>query len=607
MFRWLALAILVASTAFAAPPTQQPSGAPRILRLALPSSVSSLDPQVAYDELSLRIVCAAYDTLLTYDPFKTAPCELIPCILEAIPKPEPAPGGMVSYLFKLKPGVKFHDAPCFPGGKGRGVSAADVHYAFQRICDPALDSPFYSVFAENIVGIKEARSNAEKNGGRLDYDKHKVSGIEVIDPLSFKIRLTRPWPQLLHWLANAATAPVAREAVEYYDGKNAPPFAIHPVGTGPFRLDFENSDPRALLRLVRNEHYTTMRFPKSGWPADRAEGCAPLAGKPLPLLDAVEFHVLETNRAAWQKFQDGLLDELPLNPDVHKVVMNGEGELLAAQSRRGMTLERKVDPSTFFFVFNMADPLIGKNKKLRQALSSAYDSHSYVRTFFGGNVAATQLIPPGIPGHDPQKKNPYSFDLERAKKLMAEAGYPEGKNPQTGKPLEITLEAVTSSGENRRRTEFDKLTFEKLGITVKVAENDYPTFLNKKDKGQFQIASGSGWGADYPDAENFYFLFYSKHHPPAGRNDSRYHHPEFDTLFEKMSPMPDGPERLAIIQKMADILAEDCPLLLTFHKAKSLLGTPWAKRTHLHPILDGLQYLTTDPERREALMKDWTR
>ncbi len=606
MYRWLAL-ILATFTAVAAPVVPSPGAQPKILRLSLPAALNTLDPQGAYDESSLQVISGVYDTLLTYDPFKTAPCEVIPCILEGLPTLEAGPDGRVSYLFRLKEGVKFHDAPCFPGGKGRDVSAADVHFTFQRICDPKVDSPFHTVLAEQIKGMKEARQSAVKSG-LLNYDKHKIAGIEIIDARSFRIHLMRPWPQLLYWLAHTATAPVAREAVEYYDGKTGPPFAIHPVGTGAFRLDFEHSDPRTILRLARHERYATMQFPKGGWPADRAEVCAPLAGKALPLLDAVEFHIIESTQAQWKRFQEGDLDELPLPRDARNLVLNGDGELLGAQSRRGMMLERLVEPSTFFTIFNCADPIVGKNKKLRQALASAYDAKAYTRIFLGGNApVANQLIPPGVNGHDPMRRSPYPYDLDRAKKLLSEAGYPEGKDPKTGKPLELAIDAVTSSSDHRDRAEFEKISMEKLGVRVTLIENTFRELLEKKEKGQFQLASGAGWWADYPDAENFYALFYSKHVPPGAHNESRYNNPEFDVLFEKMSTMSDGPDRLNIINKMADILAEDCPVIPTFHRARLLLSTPWARRTHLHHFQHGFMYLTVDPERREAMRKEWTR
>ena len=156
--------------------------------------------------------------------------------------------------------------------------------------------------------------------------------------------------------------------------------------------------------------------------------------------------------------------------------------------------------------------------------------------------------------------------------------------------------------------EFTQRQLEQLGIRVPVVENTFPRMMAKQDSGAFQIASGSGWGADYPDPENFFFLFYSKNIPPAGKNASRYRNPGFDALFDRMATMDPGPERLGIIHQMNAMLNEDCPNVLEFHRANYVMVQPFAPRSHNNMMLEGgFKYSTLDYGLREAKRREWNR
>jgi peptide/nickel transport system substrate-binding protein len=124
--------------------------------------VRSLDPQKSYDQVSNRVLEPIHDCLLEYEVMKTRPYTLGPCLLEEVPKPQPGADGSVTYHCALKPGILFHDDPCFRHGKGREVVAQDVQYAFQRLCDPHVESPFFSNLAENLIttGRKSAASKS---------------------------------------------------------------------------------------------------------------------------------------------------------------------------------------------------------------------------------------------------------------------------------------------------------------------------------------------------------------------------------------------------------------------------------------------------------------
>jgi ABC-type transport system substrate-binding protein len=513
-------------------------------------------------------------------------------------------------LCRLKPEARFHDDPCFTGGKGRQVRAEDVHFAFQRMLDRHVESPFLSVFSEFIVGMAELDKRTKENNEVFDYS-WRIPGVEVVDERTFRLHLTKPYPQIVYWLAMHATTPVAREAANYYDGQKHDGkirgdfHAFAPVGTGPFRI--VEYIPRQRVRVERVPGYATTRFPTDSFPPDKAEWLQQFADKPLPFVDEINLPIFRETIPVFIMTRQGYLDAMAVNKDAYAAMMSQSGGLAKKYRDRGMTLELDVDPATFWISFNMEDPVVGKNKKLRQALSCAYDNKTYSQIFYSGVApAAEQILPPGMIGYDPNWKNPWGFDLEKAKRLLADAGYPNGRDANTGEQLELRLANVASGSEERQRSEFEQRCFEALGIKVRIEELTFARLMDKLYHSDFQLAGGSGWSADYPDPENFYALFHTRNFPPNGSNHCRYSRPEFDALFDRMSSMDDGPERLAIIKQMNEMLADDCPMILGFVKAFYTAVQPWARRTHHNMMLEGgMKYLIADPVLREQKRREW--
>jgi len=567
----------------------------------------SLDPQVSYDTLGNAVIAQVYESLLQYSPFKTNPYELEPCLAEGMPRRIQNPDGTETYEIRLKRGVFFQDDPCFSGGRGRELTAADFAYTFQRIADPAVQCPVLSTLQEFIAGLKPAYLQARK-AGKFDYSQ-PTGAITIIDDHTFRLNLLTAYPQIQYWLAMAFTAPVPREAVEFYDGKGGRDlFKFHPVGCGPYRVA-EWSRSR-LIRLARNERYTATRFPAGGWPKEDEARFRPITGAALPFIDEVQFAVIREAIPAWLLFRQGYLDRSGISKDVFNSVITA-GQTLSNDLRaRGVTLFRDVEPGTFYAQFNMDDPVLGKNLRLRQALSTAYNEDRANDLFGNGvDVKAEQLLPPGVIGYEAGFKNPYrSEDLAQAKTLLAEAGYANGIDPKTGQPLILTLDVVAGNAESRQRAEFDQSQVEQLGLRCKIEENTWARFQDKQMRGLFQMNTGSGWNADYPDPENFFFLFYSKNIPPQGSNYVRFSNPEFDRLFEQMATMDNGPERLEIIHHMNGILVEQCPVIFGFHPVTFTLNQPWLARVSSNAMLvGGLKYMQLDADLREQKIREWNR
>ena len=582
---------------------------------ALPDDPRSLDPQFTYDTLSHLVVAQIYEGLLEYQPFKTDPYELTACLAEKMPDRARSADGGESYVFKIKRGVFFHDSPCFAasGGQGRELVADDFVYTFKRMADPRVECPILSTFQDYIPGLKEAYDEARKTG-KFDYSK-PLSGVEAIDDHTLRINLLKPYPQILYWLAMPFTAPVPREAVEYYDGKKhdgeadtRDQFKFHPVGTGAFY--FVEWGRGRLLRLARFARYTATRFPESGWKPEAAARLQPLAGAAIPFVDEVQMPVIREVIPAWLLFRQGYLDRSAIGKDVFGTVMTAGLELTGKYRERGVQLSRDVEPGTFYAVFNMDDPVVGKNRKLRQALSTAYDEDLGNQIFFNGvDINAQQLLPPGVVGHDATFRNPYKqHDLPLANKMLSDAGYPGGRDEKTGAQLELTIDMTADDSQSRQMAEFEKGQIEQLGIRVKILENTWTSLQDKMHRGNFQIYSGSGWFADFPDPENFFFLFYSRNAPPEGNNYGHYANPEFDRLFEKMSTMDNGPERLAIIRQLNAQLVEDCPIVLMSHRVLLSLNQPWAPRIVTNQLaVGGMKYARIDTAMRAEKIREWNR
>lgn len=544
-----------------------------------PSKVKGLDPIYADDLYSGTEVGRVYEGLLQYHYLKR-PFVLVPNLAEAMP--ELSADGR-SYTFKLKKGVLFQDDASFKEtqGKGREMTAEDVVYSFKRLADPKLVSTGWWIFEGKIEGLDEWRDSAK--AGAPDYSK-PVSGLQAVDRYTIKITLKTRSAQFLYALAMPFTSVVAREAVEHY-GKE---FLNHPVGTGPFRI--AEYDRNSRLVWVRNPTYRTELYPSDGEAGDKEAGLLEDAGKPLPLVDRVVVQIFEESQPQWLSFLSGRLDATGIPKDNYGEAIGGNKDLTPDLVKKGIRLYKNPGIDVAHTTFNMKDPLLGKNKLLRQALSIAYDVKPYIELFFNGRaIPAEGPIPPGVSGYDPDFKNPYrEHNLAKAKELLAKAGYPDGKGLP---PLEYV---TTSNSTSRQATEFLQKTFAAVGVQLKVTTYSWPEFQAAVKSARGQLWSFA-WNADYPDAENFLQLFYSKNASP-GPNDSNYSNPEFDKLYEKSLTLLDGPERTELYRQMARMVAEDCPWIFELHRSIFSLVQPWLKNYKRHAFEHNTaKYLRVDP------------
>ena len=577
---------------------------------ALGEDPRTLDPAQVSDTVSADILGQVYDALYQ-NAYLPRPYKVEPALAAAYPEKriffeEVTEKGVkkqvprMEYTFRLKDDLYFQDDPCFPGGKGRRVKASDIVYAIKRLADPVVQSTGYWLVAGKIKGI-DAFFKRAAAAGKADYTQ-EIEGIKCPDDRTLKITLTEPYPEFIYVMSMPYTAPVAREAVEYYNAQGREGFSRHPVGTGAYRLKSWERQHRIVLE--KSPTFRKDFYPTSGAPGDREKGLLDDAGKRLPFLDEVWFTIISAGQPAWLLFLQGYLDASGIPQEQFDKAITKNLELSDAFTKKGISLEISSNLETSYIAFNMRDPILGKNKYLRQALSLAYDSDLYNDIYLNGRAINAQgPLPPGIFGYDPSLKNPFkAHDLKKARELLAKAGYPGGVDARTGKQLELTYDISSDSAQAREAAAFDMRCFEQLGIGMKLRVNTFSQYLERSIRGTFQMSS-SAWLADYPDPEDFLILLYGPNAPP-GPNASAFSNAEYDRLFERMKVMEDSPERAAIIHRMVAIVVDECPWIFNFHSPSYVLRHSWDKNGKSHSISGNYaKYLRVEPQVREAYWK----
>jgi ABC-type oligopeptide transport system substrate-binding subunit len=549
--------------------------------------VKTLDPALAADLSSRNMVAAFYDTLLQYD-YTARPYKLVPSMLKKMPELDKS---KTVYTFTLRDDLYFSDDACFKSAPKpeRQVSSRDVVYSFLRIADGRLHSPVFWMFRGKIKGIDEFRNATAKlkPGNDSLYDQG-IPGLEIINDRMFKIHLNKPDPRFLYALAIPYASIISKKALKFY-GES---FSEHPVGSGPFKLREWVRDYR--LVLDRNENYRSEYFQQAENPADRK--------RPLPLLDRVVCCIIKQEVSAWLLFLQGGLDLSAISKDNFDNVVGMGSRLSPALAERGIKLIQIPEFQVRYVGFNFNDPLLANNLNLRKAISLAYNIDNIKTHYNGQMIPAEGPIPPGVAGNDPKFRNPYSrYKLERAREYMRLAGYPNGIDPKTGEALTLTYDQSGNSSAHRQLAEMMIKDMEKIGIKIVPLLNNKPRFFQKMREGKFQLFRLS-WIGDYPDAENFLQLFYSKN---AGScNRVFYQDKEFDRRFEEIIPLDDSPERTRKYEKMVEYLSTQCPWIFESFAISYQLNHSWLQNFLPHDFaFSQWKYLSVDTAKRSAMKK----
>jgi ABC-type transport system substrate-binding protein len=638
-----------------------------ILYTAFTDRPKHLDPVQSYSEDEITFTAQIYEPPLQYH-YLRRPYELIPATAVAVPQPSylDAQGNALpitaaaariaftDYVIEIKPGILYQPHPAFaeqpadisgyftlagfPNRGTRELVAADYVYGIKRLAHPRLHSPILGLMGEYIVGLNELAQSMQKSAlaGRhdewLDLRTVILSGVEVIDRYRYRIRIKGKYPQFLYWLSMPFFAPMPWEADRFHSQPGMAEKNLtldwYPVGTGPYMLTENN--PNARMVLERNPNFRGETYPCDGEPEDKAIGLLDDCGKPLPFIEKVVFTREKEQIPYWNKFLQGYYDASGIASDSFdqavQVGSGGEISLTPEMRKQGIRLTTSVATSTFYMGFNLLDPLVGGGseaaKKIRQAIAIAIDQEEFISIFQNGRGIASQSpLPPGIFGYregraginpvvyDWTDSGPRRKDVSIAKKLLVDAGWPGGRNAQTGEPLVINLDTTATGVGAKTRIDWLNKQFQKIDVQLVVRSTDYNRFQEKVRKGAVQLFY-FGWNADYPDPENFLFLLYGpqgkvKQH---GENAANYASPEYDRLFEQMRAMENGTERQAIIDRMLAVLHEDTPWVWGFHPKDYSLRHVWLLNRKPTKVGNNtLKYQRIDAVMRESLRVEWNR
>ena len=517
----------------------------------------------------------------------------------------------------------------------REVTAADYAYQIKRLVHPAIHTPISGLMSEYIVGLKDyaitlKNARAANPAIPLDLESYPLEGVQVVDAHTYRIKVHGKYPQFAYWLAMPFFAPMPVEAERFYaqDGMQQNNLTLDwwPVGSGPYYLS-ENK-PNQRMVLTRNPNFSGEMYPLEGEAGDGEAGLLADAGKLLPLIDKIVFSLEKETIPYWNKFLQGYYDVAGISSDSfdQAVSMNVSGEAYVTEEMRaqGISLSTSVATSTHYMGFNFLDATVGGNsertRKLRRALAIAIDYEEFISIFANGRgVSAQSPLPPGIFGYREGEAglNRYVYDWENgapkrksiaeAKKLLREAGYPNGLDEKTGQPLVIYLDTTATGVGSKSRLDWLRKQFDKINVQLVPRSTDYNRFQDKIRRGDTQMFY-LGWNADYPDPENFFFLLHGPQGKvaKAGENASNYHSQEFDSLFEQMKNMTNSPQRQKIIDRMLEVLHRDSPWLWGFHPKDFALRHSWLHNSKPNKLANNsLKYLRIDSTKRDELRKQW--
>jgi ABC-type transport system substrate-binding protein len=564
-----------------------------------------------------------------------------------------------TYRWHLPPGESFPNIEHpneLPDKATRALRAEDYVYQIKRLAHPLIECPIFPILTNYIEGfavfrdmleseIERIRTTRRQAGGvfynqeadehtnpiYLDLRRYDLPGAQVIDDLTFRITLTKKYPQFIYWLAMPFFAPMPWEADRFYTQTAAVAQNItidrFPVGTGPFTLTMNQPNYRMVLR--RNAHFHRETYPEQGDDDDETLGLLADRGKPLPFLEQAVYVLEKEGVPRWNKFLQGYYDTSGIGSDVFdqavQVSTEGGVELTEALHAKHIRLLTDVSPTTHYYAFNMLDDVVGgyvdKRRKLRQALSIALNLEEFIQIFMNGRgIAAQGPIPPGIFGYQEGEDgiNPLVYDwderlemprrksLETAKRLLAEAGFPHGRDAD-GNPLVLFFDTTASGAGSKPLLDWMRKQFATIDVQLQVRATDYNQFRNKVLQGNFQLIRW-GWNADYPDPENFLFLLYGPNAKvkSQGENAANYDNSSFNALFQKMENMTNSPERAVIIREMLTIARQDAAWIWGFHPVSYGLYHAWYHNAK--PMTFGgntLKYKRVAPALRRQHRKAW--
>lgn len=514
-----------------------------ILRTNEVETFKSLVPTAINDIYASHIISQVYEGLVKFHPNDLS---IVPGIAQSWDvNPE-----NTEFTFHLRTNAKFHNDPCFPNNVSRSANAKDVKYCFDRLAtsDPS-NNQFDVTIKDKVVGATE-NFEASKKGKAPG-----VKGVVVVNDSTVKIQLTHPDASFLNILAMPGCFIYPKEAVDKYGQE----MRLHTVGTGPF-----------FVETIKEGDVVIMKKHKDYWGVDKD-------GNKLPYLDGIKFSFIRDKKSEILDFKSGKLDMVYRVP----VEMYSEfmGDLESAKSGKNeFQILSTTALNTNFFGFNVQNTAVFNKKEVRMALNLAIDRNKIADfTIQGEGTAASYGIVPynevfEKEGYDYKSLQGYAFDVEKAKELLKQAGYPGGK----GLP-ELSLE-INSGGGDRNilvAEVIKNMLKENLGVNVAINTVPLSEHIDNIQNGKSDFFR-FGWTGDYPDPETFLTLFYGKHVPASASEKSyinlfRYKNSRFDSIFELAQKEPNKGQRMKLFSQAEGVMLADAPFMPIFYDENLLI------------------------------------
>ncbi len=504
-----------------------------VLRMNEVENFRNLYPLDITEVTSHRVANQIYEGLVK---LSQKDLSVVPALAESWTKNEDA----TVWTFKIRKDVKFHDDECF-GGTGRKINANDFKWCFDNLCTASPHNQMYGLtFQKRVKGADEYyQSTKDKKtiaGG--------VSGVKVLDDYTLEITLNNSFAGFLNILAMPGCYLFPKEALDKYgeDGLRA-----KTVGTGAFMLQTVKEGEAIILN--RNPDY---------WEKDAD-------GNQLPYLDAVRFYFIKEKKQELLEFKKGNLDMLFRIPTENIQDILGEFE----NAKENKPFDLQISPAMSVFYCGFLHPVKPfDDKRVRLAFNYAIDRKKIVDyTLKGEGIPATSgIVPPTFKDYDTSKVKGYTYDPDKAKKFLAEAGYPNGKNfPH------LTLQTNSSGGDrNGIIAEVIQGMLKKdLNIDIKIEMLPSTQSLDKIESGK-TLFWRSGWVADYPDPETFLTLLYSPHIPAnltdrSYVNSVRFKSAKFDSLFSLAMKEVDDKKRYELYMQADQVGIDEGAIMPIFY------------------------------------------
>jgi peptide/nickel transport system substrate-binding protein len=479
----------------------------KIFRYNESSGIVSLDPAFAKDLPHIWACNQLYNGLVSLD----ANLKIVPAIAHSWNIQDSGK----TYTFNLRNDVYFHDNQVFNGIK-RKVVASDFVYSFNRLVDPNLASPGTWVF--NSVKIES-----------------NVYSFKALNDSMFQIKLKESFPSFLGILTMIYASVIPEEAVIFY-GEN---FRKNPVGTGPFHFTYWKEG----LKLVFRKNPDYFEF------SDNEQ---------LPYIDGVAINFLIDRQTAFLDFVKGNLDFMSgIDARYKDELLSREGSL-RSKFQNKIYLERQPFLNTEYLGFYV-DSIAGKinpvqNIQLRKAINYAVDRIKMLKFLRNGigKPGIGGMIPFGMPGHDTTGEIGYSYQPHLAASII---------RAENLLNTEIT---ITTTAEYVDLAKFIQSQLTNVGLQVRIDVSPPATMRQSRAKGKLEVFRSS-WVADYPDAENYLAMFYSKNFAPNGPNYTHFKSEDFDSLYEMASKLPELSDRIGLYRQMDSLIMSDAPVVVLFY------------------------------------------